>query len=94
MISAEGTYHGHEGVRQYVSDIDEAFEVFEVNLDDVLGVGDLVLGVGHITYCGKASGVRQTEQFGWLARFREGQATYLRAFRNPEQALAKVGLSE
>ena len=28
VISAGGTYHGHEGLRQSVSDIDEAFEVF------------------------------------------------------------------
>jgi ketosteroid isomerase-like protein len=94
VISEGGAYHGHEGVRQYVKDVAEAFETFEATLDGVLSVGDLVLGVGQVTFRGKASGVEQTQQFGWVFRFRGGRVVYLRAFRDPEQALEAVGLTE
>jgi ketosteroid isomerase-like protein len=94
VISEGGAYHGHEGVRRYVSDLEDAFETFDVTLDDVLALGDVALAVGRVRYCGKASGVAQTERFGWVARFERGRVIYLRAFREPEQAIAAVGLQE
>ena len=94
VISAGGTYQGHAGVTQYVRDIADAFESFEVALDDVTAIGDVALALGQISYRGNASGVRQTEQFGWVARFRDSQIVYLRAFRDPEEALARVGLPQ
>jgi ketosteroid isomerase-like protein len=94
VISEGGAYHGHEGVHQYIRDLDEAFESFEVTLDDVFALGEVAMAVGRVDYRGKASGVEQTEQFGWIVRFHESQVIYLRAFRDPEQALAAVGLRE
>lgn len=94
VISSGGAYHGHEGVRQYVADLQEAFDRFDVTLEDVLAVGQVAVAVGRVSYRGKASGIEQTEQMGWAARFHEGRTVYLRAFRNPEQALEAVGLSE
>ena len=94
VISEGGAYHGHEGVRQYVSDIADAFETFEALIDDVFTLGDVAIAVGRVSYRGYTSGVRQTEQFGWVVRFHEGQVIYLRAFRDPERALARVGQPE
>ena len=94
VISEGGAYHGHEGVRQFVGDLDEAFELFEAALEAVLPVGDLVLAVGQLTYKGKVSGVEESEPFGWVFRFNRGRVVYIRAFRDPELVLAAVGLSE
>ena len=94
VIAEGGAYHGHEGVRQYVKDVAEAFEFFEATLDGVLSVGDVVVAVGEITFRGKASGVEQTQQLGWIFRFRDGRVVYLRAFRHPERAFASVGLRD
>jgi len=93
-ISEGGAYHGHEGVRHYVSDLEEAFHRFEVTVDDVLALGQVAVAVGRVSYRGKASGLEQTEQFGWVIRFHEGRIVYLRAFRDPEEALGALGLSE
>jgi ketosteroid isomerase-like protein len=79
-------------VRQYVRDLDQTFESFEVDLDGLVGVGSLVLAVGRVHYRGKASGVELEASVGWVFRFRDGKVLYLRAFRDPEQALAAVGL--
>jgi ketosteroid isomerase-like protein len=94
VISEGGAYHGHDGIRRYVKDLADAFETFAVNLDDVWTLGEVAIAVGRVSYRGKASGVAQTEPFGWTLRFREGRVVYLRAFRDPEAALARVGLSE
>ena len=93
-ISEGGAYHGHDGVRQYVDDLREAFETFEVRLDSALDVGDLVIAVGAVRYCGKASGVELDASVGWVVRFRAGRVILARAFRDPEQTLEAVGLRE
>ena len=94
MISKGGAYHGHEGVGRYVRDLDQAFESFDVDLDGLIDVGDLVLAVGRVHYRGQASGVELEASVGWVFRFRDGRVLYLRAFRDPEKALAAVGLQE
>ena len=94
VIAEGGAYHGHEGVRQYLSDIEEAFERFDATVEQALTVGQVVVAVGQVSYRGKASGVEQTEPFGWVIRFRKGQVVYLRAFRKPEGVFAAVGVPE
>jgi ketosteroid isomerase-like protein len=94
VVSKGGAYHGHEGVRQYVSDLADAFDLFEIDLDDLLGVGDLALAVGRVHYRGNTSGVDQEVSVGWVFRFRAGKVLYLRAFQEPERALEAVGLEE
>jgi ketosteroid isomerase-like protein len=87
VIAEGGAYHGHDGIRQYISDVVEAFDVLDATLDQTLDVGDLVVGVGRLHYRGKASGVDSVVPMGWIFKFREGKLTYLRAFPEPEQAL-------
>jgi ketosteroid isomerase-like protein len=50
--------------------------------------------VGRLHYRGKVSGIETEAPMGWVYRFRQGKVVYLRAFRDPEQALEAVGLSE
>jgi ketosteroid isomerase-like protein len=90
-IAKGGAYHGHDGVREYLRDIDETFELLEPTFDRALDVGDLVLAVGRLHYRGKASGVETDVPMGWVFKFREGKVFYMRAFRDPEQALGALG---
>ena len=90
-----GGYRGHEGIRQYVSDLNDAWEIVRADVDDGLGVGDIALLVGRIHFRGKASGVETESPAGWYFRFQNGKVVCFRAFRDPEQALeAAAGLSE
>jgi ketosteroid isomerase-like protein len=89
-----GVYQGHEGTRQYLSDLDDAWEIVRADIDDGVGVGDVALLVGHIHYRGKASGIETESAAGWMLKFRQGKVVCFRAFREPEQALETVGLSE
>jgi ketosteroid isomerase-like protein len=85
-------YHGHEGIRQYLSDLGEAFEYLRPVPGDLLGVGEVVVGVGRVHYRGRASGVETESPAGWMFKFREGKVLRFRAFRDPEQRLEALGL--
>jgi ketosteroid isomerase-like protein len=85
-------YHGHEGIRRYFSDLSDAFEYLRPLPGDLLGVGEVVVGVGRVQYRGRTSGVETESPAGWIFKFRDGKVLRFRAFREPEQALEVVGL--
>ncbi len=93
-FGAGGGYRGHDGIRRYVSDLNDAWEIVRADVDDGLAVGDIALLVGRIHYRGKASGVETASAAGWMFEFRGGKVLYFRAFREPEQVLESAGLSE
>ena len=86
-----GVYRGHDGMRHYMSDLREAWELVRTEIDDGLEVGDVAMLVGRIHFRGKESGVEMKQPAGWMLRFRDGKVIELRAFREPEAALAAVG---
>jgi ketosteroid isomerase-like protein len=91
-LREEGGYRGHDGVRQWLGDVNDAWEFLRVTVDDTLAVGASVLMVGRLRYRGKGSGVELESQTGWVARFRRGRLVYVRLFREPEEALGSVGI--
>jgi ketosteroid isomerase-like protein len=92
QLGDSGVYRGHDGMRDYARDLTDAWEVFSAEIHDSIAVGDVVVLVGQLHYRGKGSGVDTESLAGWMARFREGRIVYLRSFRDPEGALAAVGL--
>jgi ketosteroid isomerase-like protein len=89
-----GGYRGHDGIRQYVRDLNDAWEIVRAEVDDAIGVGSIALLVGRIRYRGKASGVETASPAGWMFKFRDGKVLRFRAFREPEHVLEAAGLSE
>jgi ketosteroid isomerase-like protein len=89
-----GVYQGHDGTRQYLSDLDDAWEIVRADVDDGIAIGEVAILVGRIHYRGKASGIETESAAGWMLKFRQGKVVCFRAFREPEQALERVGLSE
>jgi ketosteroid isomerase-like protein len=92
VLSESGEYTGHDGMRQYVSDLHEAFEYLRTEVGDMLDAGNVVVGLGKIHYRGKGSGVETDSAAGWVFKFSDGKLLQFRAFRDPEQALERVGL--
>jgi ketosteroid isomerase-like protein len=93
-LGERGVYSGHDGIRRYVGDLNDAWEMVRADVDEGLGAGDVVLLVGRIQYRGKRSGAESEDPAGWMLKFRRGKAVRFRAFRDPEQALEAAGLSE
>jgi ketosteroid isomerase-like protein len=86
-----GAYRGHDATRQYMRDVEEAFEIAVVEVDDALGVGDVAVFVGRIRYRGRGSGADGADPAGWVLAFRDGKLARFRAFRDPEAAMGAVG---
>ena len=87
-----GVYRGHNGMREYVRDMKDAWDIVRLDVDHEIAVGELVLFVGRIHYRGKGSGVEAESESGYLLKFREGRVVTFRPFREPEQALERIGL--
>ncbi len=89
-----GVYRGHDGTREYLSDLNDAWETVRADVDDGVAVGDVAVLVGRIHYCGKTSGIESESAAGWMLKFRGGMVIRFRAFRDPEEALEAAGLRE
>ena len=81
-----GVYRGHDGTRQYMRDLTDAWEIVRADVDDRIGVGDLAVLVGRIHYRGRSSGIETETPAGWMLKFRHGRVVCFRAFREPEQS--------
>ena len=88
-----GGYRGHDGIRQYVSDLNDAWAIVRGDVDEGIGVGDIALLVGRIHYRGQTSGVETETPAGWMFKFRDGKVLRFRAFREPDRVLEAAGLS-
>ena len=92
-LGDKGVYLGHEGTRQYMRDLNDAWEIVRADIDDRLGVGDVAVLIGRIHYRGRSSGIEAETPAGWMLKFRHGLVVCFRAFREPEQALEALGLA-
>ena len=86
-------YHGHEGLRQWWTNLDAAFEEFDARVDEVREEADVVLALGHLRSRSR-SGITLDMEIGWVFRFRDGLAVWGRSYDNHAQALEAAGLSE
>jgi uncharacterized protein len=92
--SVEGAYHGHEGIRRFVADNAENFEVFEPDFDEVRDLGDRVLALGRFRIRARGSGVETTFPVAGIATYRDGKLVRWEDFRERHLALEAAGLSE
>ena len=86
-----GVYRGHEGTRQYMRDLGDAWETVRAEVDDAVAVGDVAVLVGQIHYRGQESRIDTETPAGWTLKFRGEKLLRFRAFREPERALEAVG---
>jgi len=52
-----GTYRGHEGLRQFIADTAESFDVFRFNRADIRDLGDRVLAIGTLHIRARQGGI-------------------------------------
>ena len=90
--ATEGPYMGHEGIRKFLEDTRESFELFDPHYEDVRDLGDgRVLGLGAIRIRGRGSGVETDVPSAVIVRIREGRITHLRDYGDREAALDAAG---
>jgi ketosteroid isomerase-like protein len=92
--AVEGTYRGHAGLRRFMADTAESFEVFEPEWHEVRDLGDQVLAIGAIHIRARGSGVDTEIPAAGIATYRDGKLTRWEDFRERRLALEAAGLSE
>ena len=88
------TYRGHDGVRTYWDELFDVFPDFNVEIDDVREVGDLMLIAARISGRGKGSDVPVGQPIWQLGEIRGGRVIWWRSYPSEAQALEAAGLSE
>src|SRR5262245_56227116 len=94
MVGGDAVYRGHEGVREFLSEIWEVLADIEFEFPEIRDVGDQVVGIGNFRARGKGSGVEAETPFAYVVEFRGGKAIQVRAYLDPIAALEAAGLEE
>ena len=86
-------YCGHEGIRQFMKDLEEHWEFFETVQEEWRDLGDRVVATGYWHARGRASGVEMDRQPAvWLAYVRDGKIARWRTYTNVGEGLAAAGV--
>ena len=95
FLGGEATvYRGHEGVRAFVRDQDEAFAEVHIELLEIRDLGDRLIAMGCLTARGKESGADVETPVAYVADFKNGKAVRVQSFFDPKEALEAAGLEE
>jgi ketosteroid isomerase-like protein len=88
------TYEGIEGARQFMSDWLEAWEDWQLELEELVDAGDHVVAVVRQRGRSKATGLPEDMRFAQVWTFRDGAQARMRMFASRTDALEAVGASE
>ena len=90
----EGAFVGHDGMRHFVTDTAEMFEVFNASYPDVRDLGDSVLAIGSIRMRARVSGVEADVPSAVIAEFRDGLLRRFTDYGDERSALHALGMRE
>jgi ketosteroid isomerase-like protein len=91
QVEGDDAYHGHEGLRQWWTNVNATFEELEASVGVVRDLDDAVLALGHLRARFR-SGVTLDTEIGWLTRYRDGLGVWGRAYQSHSEALEAAGL--
>jgi ketosteroid isomerase-like protein len=89
-----GGYRGEEGLRAFLADNAETFEVFVVHFDEVRDFGDRVLAVGSLRVRPLGGGPETDIPAAVVYTFEDGKMARVEDFRERDRALEALGLAE
>ena len=87
-------YRGHDDLRQYFVELDEAWERYKMNLQRVVETGAKVVGLFHLEAVGRGSGLELEEYPGVVFTVEARRIVQIDAYPTHAEALEAVGLSE
>jgi ketosteroid isomerase-like protein len=87
-----GGYVGHDGVREYISEAHDLWEVLEPVGEVFTEVGDYVLVTGRCRVRGRSSGAESNPVCAWVIGVRDGMIVSHHACESSEEALRVAGI--
>jgi ketosteroid isomerase-like protein len=97
LASLEGqptVYRGHEGVREWFRDMEEAFGDLQTEFSEIRDLGNRIFAIGRIRTRGEASGAETESPIAYLVEYKNAKATCIRTYLDPKEGLGAAGLSE
>jgi ketosteroid isomerase-like protein len=95
MFGGETTvYRGHEGVRQFMREVDEAFVDVQIEQLEIRDLGERIIASARLTARGRASGAVTQSPISWVVDFRDGRVARMRDYLDLKDALGAAGLSD
>jgi hypothetical protein len=92
--ATEGSFVGPEGMRQFLADTAQTFELFRLDYTDIRDLGDRVLAIGSIRVRGRGSGVETDIPTAAIVEYRDGLLWRFKDYGEAQLALEAAGLSE
>jgi ketosteroid isomerase-like protein len=87
-------YRRHDGIRQFVRDVDEDWEAFRIDPLEFHDRGERVAVIGRVRAQGRESTVDIDSIAGFVVELRRGRIRRLTSHSNPEAALEAAGLRD
>jgi ketosteroid isomerase-like protein len=88
------TYRGHEGIRRFHRDVEEAWESYRWDVEEARTTGDSVVALLHCRAKSREDAPPVDWRVAWIWHFENGRPASLRFCREREKALEAVGLSQ
>ena len=82
-----GSVRGRDEVRAFFEHLSETWETFQVDVDEIRGVGDQVLMLGHVRAKGRGSGLELDQPMLTVIWFRDGKVARMQSFLDENAAL-------
>jgi ketosteroid isomerase-like protein len=95
MFAQEATvYHGHDGIRRFIGDVDEVLSEIQVEVVEIRDLGERIVARGRLHARGRASGAEIDSPIGWVVDFASGKVVRMRDYPDFTGALKAAGLQE
>jgi ketosteroid isomerase-like protein len=88
------TYAGLNGAREFATAWLEAWDEWEVEVEELHDAGESVVAVLRQRGRSKATGLPTEMHFAMVWAFRDGKLVRMRMYASPDEALEAAGLSE
>ena len=88
------TYRGHAGVARATERWVEPYEGFAIELERIVGMGDRLVSVHRVRARARYTGIEAEGRLAYLWTFRGGRVIQFESFREPNEALEALDLSE
>jgi ketosteroid isomerase-like protein len=87
------TYRGRDGVRRWIEGVDEIWDDFQLEPEELIDAGDIVFAAARISGTGRGSGVEAEMRIFAIWTLREGKVSRVTGgYRDRAEALEAAGL--
>ena len=95
LLGGEQTvFRGHDGVREMLRDLNEAFGEIQIEISEIRDLGDGLIAIGRTRTRGKASGAETETPLALVTKVKNGRTISIRAYLDPKKDLEAAGLPE